>query len=28
MMNVGIIAGIADHKTVEKISGTANAVFY
>ena len=28
MMNVGIIAEIADHKTVEKISGTANAAFY
>ena len=25
MMNVDIIAEIADHKTVEKISGTANA---
>ena len=28
MMNVDIIAEIADHKTVEKISGTANAAFY
>ncbi len=28
MMNVEIIAEIADHKTVEKISGTANAAFY
>ena len=28
MMNVDTIAEIADHKTVEKISGTANAAFY
>ena len=28
MMNVDIIAEIADHKTVEKISVTANAAFY
>jgi len=28
MMNVHIIAEIADHKTVEKITGTANAAFY
>ena len=28
MMNVDIIAEIADHKTAEKISGTANAAFY
>ena len=28
MMNVQIIAEIADHKTVEKITGTANAAFY
>ena len=28
MMNVDIIAEIADHKTVEKISGTANAALY
>ena len=28
MMNVDIIAEIADHKTVEKISGTASAAFY
>ena len=28
MMNVEIIAEIADHKTVEKITGTANAAFY
>jgi len=28
MMNVGIIAEIADHKTVQKITGTANAAFY
>jgi len=26
--DVDIIAEIADHKTVEKISGTANAAFY
>ena len=28
MMNVNTIAEIADHKTVEKITGTANAAFY
>ena len=28
MMNVDTIAEIADHKTVEKISGTANAASY
>ena len=28
MMSVDTIAEIADHKTVEKISGTANAAFY
>jgi hypothetical protein len=28
MMNVQIIAEIADHKTVVKITGTANAAFY
>jgi len=28
MMNVHTIAEIADHKTVEKITGTANAAFY
>ena len=28
MMNVDTIAEIAEHKTVEKISGTANAAFY
>ena len=28
MMNVDTIAEIAHHKTVEKISGTANAAFY
>ena len=28
MMNVDTIAEIADHKTVEKISVTANAAFY
>ena len=28
MMNVDTIAEIADHKTVEKITGTANAAFY
>ncbi len=28
MMNVDTIAEIADHKTVIKISGTANAAFY
>ena len=28
MMNVDTIAEIADHKTVQKISGTANAAFY
>ena len=28
MMNVDTIAEIADHKTVEKITGTANEAFY